>query len=80
MKRIKKYFSAWHAMRIVRLIMAVALGFAFYENSEYFYLFGAVVLLIQVVFNLGCSAGSCSVNQSKTDQPVVKIKTYEPMK
>jgi hypothetical protein len=80
MGRIKKYFSGWHAMRIVRLVMAVALGFAFFENYEYFYLFGTVVFFVQAVFDLGCSGGSCGVKVPKTDQPVVKIKKYESLK
>ena len=80
MERIRKYFSGWNAMRIVRLVMAGALGFAYFENRESFYLFGAVVLFVQAVFDLGCSGGSCGAKVPTTDKPIVKIKTYEPLK
>ena len=80
MGRIKNYFLAWDAMRIIRLLLSGALVFAYFENRDNFYLFGAFVLLVQALFNLGCSGGSCGTKNAKGEPPIVKMKQYDTLK
>ena len=79
MERIKKYFSDWNVSRFIRLFLAIALGFGFISTKENIYLFGAIILGLQVVLNISCPGGSCNTSISK-DDPKVKVKKYEPQK
>jgi hypothetical protein len=78
MKQIKNYFKNWDSARIIRVVLAVSLGIAYYFNRETLFIFAAVVLSIQAIFNLSCPGGSCGTNYSKTEKPTIKIDKYEP--
>ena len=80
MEQIKKYFSAWGALRIVRLVLAVVLAVAYYYNNETIYLMGASILGLQSILNISCPGGSCSTSAQKIDEPIVKVKEYKPQK
>lgn len=80
MKPIKNLFKDWGATRIIRLVLAGALGIAFYYNRETIYLFAGIVLGLQAVFNISCPGGSCSTPARKEDKIVVKTEKYEPTK
>ena len=80
MKLIKEYLSDWNIARIIRIVLAIFLGISYYYNRESIYLFGALVLSFQAIFNISCPGGSCSTNYAKTDSPVIKTEKYEPKK
>jgi hypothetical protein len=80
MKQIKNLFKDWGATRIIRLVLAAALGIAFYYNRETIYLFAGIILGLQAVFNISCPGGSCSTPVRKTDTEVIKTEKYEPTK
>jgi len=80
MKSIKKYFIDWNFTRIIRVILAVFLGISYYYNHESIFLFGALILSVQAIFNISCPGGSCSTNYNKTNQLIVKTEKYEPKK
>ena len=80
MKQIKNLFKNWGATRLIRLVLAGALGIAYYYNRELIYLFAGILLGLQAVFNISCPGGSCSTNSGKEDITVVKTEKYEPTK
>lgn len=80
MKLIKKYFFEWNIVRTIRIVLAIFLGISYYYNRELIYLFGALVLSAQAIFNISCPGGSCSTNYNKTSGPVIKTEKYEPKK
>ena len=78
MERIKNYFKKWGTARIIRGILAVSLGIAFYYNRETLFLFAAIVLTFQAVFNISCPGGSCGTNYNESEKPTIKVDKYEP--
>jgi hypothetical protein len=80
MKLIKKYFFDWNIGRTIRIILAIFLGISYYYNRESIYLFGALVLSVQAIFNMSCPGGSCATHYNKTSSPVIKTEKYEPKK
>ena len=80
MEQIKKYFKAWSASRIIRLVLGGSLGIAYYYNRESLFLFVGIVLTVQAVFNISCPGGSCGTNYSKDVKPLIKVDKYEPKK
>ena len=80
MKMIKKYFSDWSISRTIRTILAISLGISYYYNRESIYLFGALMLSAQAIFNVSCPGGSCATHYNKTSNPVIKTEKYEPKK
>jgi hypothetical protein len=80
MKRIKDYFKAWDAARIIRIVLAAALFIAYFYNRESLFLFVGIILSIQAVFNISCPGGSCSTGTDKNSKPVINVKKYEPNK
>jgi len=80
MEQIKNYFKNWGLSRIIRIVLAVSLGIAYYYNRETLFLFAGIVLALQAVFNITCPGGSCSTNYSKENKPVIKTEKYEPDK
>lgn len=51
----------WSGMRLLRLIVAVGCIIAFFENHEAVILIIGIVVLIQAIFNIGCSNGACAI-------------------
>jgi len=80
MKQIRNYFKDWGTTRIIRIILAVLLGIAYYYNRETIYLFGGIILTIQATFNITCPGGSCQTNYRKKTEIIVKTEKYEPYK
>ena len=80
MGQIKNYFKNWGAARIIRIVLAIFLGIAFYYNHETLFLFVGIILTLQAVFNISCPGGSCNTSYTKQDKPVIKIDKYEPKK
>lgn len=80
MEQIKNYFKSWGPTRIFRLVLAGILGIAYYYNRESFYLFGAIILGLQAVFNISCPGGSCETPIRKDDTAIIKTEKYEPTK
>ena len=80
MKQIKNYFGNWGTSRIIRIVLAVLAGIAYYYDRETIYLFGAFILTIQAVFNITCPGGSCQTNMRKESKIIVKTEKYEPYK
>lgn len=80
MEPIKNYFKNWGATRIIRIVIAGALGIAYYYNRETIFLFGGIILVFQAVFNITCPGGSCNTTYSKEVKPVIKTEKYEPTK
>lgn len=80
MEQIKNYFRGWGISRIIRIVLAVSLGIAYYYNRETLFLFAGIVLALQAVFNVTCPGGSCSTTYSKKDKPVIETGKYEPDK
>jgi len=80
MKRIKDYFKGWKIARIIRLILAGALGIAYYYDRENLFLFVGIMLTAQAVFNISCPGGSCSTNYRSEEKAILKVKKYEPNK
>ena len=78
MKQIKNLFKGWGATRLIRLVLAGALGIAYYYNRELIYLFAGILLGLQAVFNISCPGGSCSVVQRSEETQ--KFKKSEPEK
>jgi hypothetical protein len=79
-EQIKNYFKDWGTARIIRLVLSVALGIAYYYNRESLYLFGAVILGSQAIFNISCPGGSCETPVRKEDKTIIKTEKYEPNK
>ena len=81
METIKKYFAAWDAARIIKIVLGLALAFGYVSTGDNIYLFGALFLSVQAIFNIGCPGGSCSTNVPKNnDKQVMKFDKYEPNK
>jgi len=80
MEQIRKYFSNWGAARIIRMVLASLLGFAYANNGETMYLFVALILSVQAVFNISCPSGSCSTGVDRSSKPIIKTEKYEPKK
>ena len=78
MEQIKNYFKAWGPTRIFRIVLAVVLGIAYYNNRESIYLFGAIILGSQAVFNITCPGGSCQTPIRKDDKAIIKTEKYDP--
>lgn len=64
----QKHFHNWTFMRIIKLLMALYIGFEAIANQQYVLLLLAAFFLYQSIFNVSClGANGCSVNQnSKT--------------
>ena len=77
MEQIKKYFKGWGPTRIFRIVLAGILGVAYYSNHESIYLFGAIILGSQAVFNITCPGGSCETPIRKDDKAIIKTEKYE---
>ena len=81
METIKKYFAAWDAARIIKMIFGIMLALGYISSKENMYLFGAVFFSVQAILNIGCPGGSCATNVSKNnDKQVMKFDKYEPNK
>jgi len=80
MKPIKDFFKHWGATRVIRLVLAGALGIAYSYNRELIYLFAGILLGLQAVLNISCPGGSCSTPVRKEDKEVIKTEKYEPTK
>ena len=81
METIKKYFAAWDAARIIKIVLGLALAFGYVSTGDNIYLFGALFLSVQAIFNIGCPGGSCSTNVPRNnDKQVMKFDKYEPNK
>ena len=80
MEQIKNYFKDWGITRIIRLILAGILGIAYYYNRESIYLFGAIILGSQAIFNISCPGGSCETPVRKEEKTIIKTEKYEPTK
>jgi len=80
MEQIKNQLKGWGPTRIFRLVLAGVLGIAYYSNRESIYLFGAIILGSQAVFNITCPGGSCETPNRKDDKAIVKTEKYEPTK
>ncbi len=80
MGQIKVYFKKFGAARIIRIVLAVFLGIAFYYNHETLFLFAGIILTLQSVFNISCPGGSCNTSYSKQDKPVIKTDKYNTKK
>ncbi|MFZ4725014.1 MAG: hypothetical protein ACOYMD_06170 [Paludibacter sp.] len=80
MKQIKNYFKNWGVTRIIRIVLAVFLGIAYYYNHETVFLFAGIILTVQAVFNISCPGGSCGTTISSENKPIVKVEKYEPKK
>ena len=80
MEQIKNQLKSWGPTRIFRLVLAGVLGIAYYYNRESIYLFGAIILGSQAVFNITCPGGSCETPNRKDVKAIVKTEKYEPTK
>jgi hypothetical protein len=80
MELIKNYFKGWGAIRIFKIILAVVLGIGYYNYRETIYLFGAIILASQAVFNITCPGRSCETPIRKDDKAIIKTEKYEPNK
>jgi hypothetical protein len=80
MNQIKELLKNWNAARVIRMILAGLLGAAYFSNKEPLYLFGALMLSVQAIFNISCAGGSCGTGYSKSDKPLIKTEKYEPKK
>ena len=78
MGQIKDYFKNWGTARIIRVVLAVSFGIAYYYNRENIFLFAGIVLTLQAVFNISCPGGSCNTNYTKLNKPTIKIDKYDP--
>ena len=80
MEQIKNQLKGWGATRILRLFLSGVLGIAYYSNRESIYLFGAIILGLQAVFNITSPGGSCERPIRKEDKAIIKTEKYEPTK
>lgn len=81
METIKKYFAAWDAARIIKMVLGMTLAFGYVSTGDNIYLFGALFLSVQAILNIGCPGGSCSTNvPNNNDKQVMKFDKYEPNK
>ena len=78
MKQIRDYFKNWGTSRIIRIVLAVLSGIAYFYNRETIYLFGGIILTVQAAFNITCPGGSCQTNNRKESEIIVKTEKYEP--
>jgi hypothetical protein len=62
---MKIEFRNWDFMRIIRLLFGILGMVAFAMSGELIYAMIGSVMLIQVVFNMGCSGGACGYPQYK---------------
>ncbi len=80
MEPIKNYFKSWGLTRIIRLVLAVALGISFYYNRENVFLFFGIILATQAIFNITCPGGSCETSNKSTKTTEIDFEKYEPKK
>lgn len=59
-------FRNWHAMRWIRLILALFLFYNAYATHEWFFVVFGAFFLLQALFNLGCGTQGCDVNYKNT--------------
>ena len=80
MEPIKNYFKSWGLTRIIRLVLAVALGISYYYNRENIFLFFGIILTAQAIFNITCPGGSCETSNKSTKTTEINFEKYEPKK
>ncbi|MDR3653827.1 MAG: hypothetical protein P4L34_12770 [Paludibacter sp.] len=80
MEPIKNYFKNWGITRIIRLVLAGALGIAFYYNRENIFLFVGIILAAQAIFNISCPGGSCETGNKSNKTTEIDFEKYEPKK
>ncbi|HIP36091.1 MAG TPA: hypothetical protein EYG85_04490 [Crocinitomix sp.] len=51
----------WPLMRLIRLAIAIGCFITYYESREWFILAIGLLMFVQVLFNTGCSDGSCEI-------------------
>ncbi|NDP22881.1 MAG: hypothetical protein GZ091_17655 [Paludibacter sp.] len=78
MEQIKKLFQNWDVSRVIRLVLAIAFGVGYLVSKESIYMFAAIFLGAQAVFNISCPGGSCSTTPVNEEKPIVKVEKYEP--
>lgn len=52
----------WHFMRYFRVALALYLFYNAYETRQWYFIPFGIFLLIQAIFNLGCSSNGCNVS------------------
>ncbi|VBB45076.1 conserved hypothetical protein [uncultured Paludibacter sp.] len=72
MSRIREYLKGWDSARYVKLVFAVILGIIYIFAGDIYYMFFAIFLLMQAVFNFGCgcAGGNCTTSVDKKDKKV----------
>ncbi|WP_395062369.1 hypothetical protein [Flavobacterium sp.] len=59
------FFTNWHFMRYLRVAIAFFLFYNAYETRQWFFIVFGFFFLTQALFNLGCGAIGCAVNDDK---------------
>ena len=81
MNKFKGLLTGWDFARIIRTILAVALGIAYFSTKEEMYLVGAIFLGVQAIFNIGCPGGACKTNiPQRKESEIIKTDEYKPIK
>lgn len=61
-------FSNWHAMRWIRLLIAVFLLQQAIQYQEVMLGFMALFFFIQAIFNMGCGPNGCAIPNNKKNK------------
>ncbi len=78
--QLKQYFKNWNSNRMLKLVIGLLLGTAYVFSGEMFYLGFSIFLLVQVVFNFGCSAcvgDNCTTNVEDNNKNKYNIKNLD---
>ncbi|MFN4083811.1 MAG: hypothetical protein ACK4K9_09285 [Bacteroidia bacterium] len=70
----------WNFFRTLRLVFAIIAFVAFTKTHENLYALLGLLLIIQVIFNMGCGVGSCANYQVRKQENNNNEITYEEIK
>jgi hypothetical protein len=80
-KTAQPFFSNWHPMRWITLILGLILGYNWFMHSAQISGVLSVFLLFQAFTNTGCLAGQCMPSSSQlADQGEESAVEYEEIK
>jgi len=57
----QQFFSDWHLMRTLRLVLSIAIIYEAWDTSTPLFALMGVPFLLQAIFNVGCNGATCGV-------------------
>ncbi|MFN4144869.1 MAG: hypothetical protein ACK4GN_03525 [Runella sp.] len=78
---INTLLQSWDLMRILRLVMALWLGYSAFADKQPLFGLIAAIFALQAIFNVGCcGANGCSPQKPTHTKQSVEEISYEDVK